>query len=490
MKVVVSVDLGTTGNRVMAFSKSGEILGRSYYEFPQIYPQPGWVEHDAKQIWDTALKSLREVTTKVGVENIQAVGITNQRETTILWDRKSGRPVSNAIVWQDRRTAGMCRELKPHEAEVKGMTGLFIDPYFSATKIRWIMENIEGVESKIRKGEIIFGTVDTWILWNLTRGKIHATDPGNASRTLLYNIKTLRYDEKLLSLFNVPESLLPEVRDSGGSYGAIDKELLGREIPITAVLGDQQASLYAQGGWQEGVVKNTYGTGLFVMTATGSEIPHSGRLLNTIAWKTASKTVYALEGSIFIGGAGIQWLRDGLKIIKSADETEALAESLSGNEGVYFVPALAGLGAPYWDPTARGMIIGLTRGTEPRHIARAALESLAYQTRDVIEEMKSIMPQKTFKTLRVDGGAVANKFLMQFQADILGFDVEQPAHTETTAFGAAGLAGVTCGFWSESDLLAIQKSGKVYHPMMKNDLSRDLYTRWKKAVEKALKWES
>lgn len=489
MKVVIAIDLGTTGNRVMAFSRNGEIRAKSYYEFPQIYPKPGWVEHDAAQIWETALKSLREVATKVGVENIEAAGITNQRETTVLWDRQSGHPVANAIVWQDRRTAALCASLKSYETEVKEKTGLFIDPYFSATKIRWLIENVKGVEEKINKGEILFGTVDSWILWNLTGGKVHATDPGNASRTLLFNIRTLSYDEKLLSLFKVPKSILPEVRESGGSFGAIHKSILGREIPITAILGDQQASLYAQGGWQKGIVKNTYGTGLFVMSATGSEIPKSGKLVNTIAWKTKGKTIYALEGSIFIGGASIQWLRDGLKIIKSAEESQALAESLNDNEGVYFVPALSGLGAPYWDPLARGMIIGITRGTEPRHFVRAALESLAYQTRDVIEEMKSLMPQTSFEMLRVDGGAAANSFLMQFQADMLGFDVEQPAHTETTVFGAAGLAGVTAGFWSESDLLQIQKCVKVYRPKMKKEFSSLLYSRWQKAVEKALKWE-
>ncbi|HDK35498.1 MAG TPA: glycerol kinase, partial [Bacteroidetes bacterium] len=390
MNVILAIDLGTTGNRVIAFSENGTVVSKSYYEFPQIFPQPGWVEHDPFDIWNTVKRALTDVAAAVGPENIAAIGITNQRETTILWDKSTGKPVYNAIVWQCRRTASQCDRLREHAGFIKQRTGLFLDPYFSATKIKWILDHVEGARQKAENGQIIFGTVDTWVLWNLTGGAAHATEPSNASRTLCFNIHTLRFDDDLLRIFDIPETLLPEVKESGADFGHTAKKLLGREIPITGILGDQQAAFFAHGGWQEGVIKNTYGTGLFVVTSTGDQIPNSGKLVNTIAWSIDGKVTYALEGSVFIGGAAIQWLRDGLKIIQSAGESEPLAVSLPDNEGVYFVPALAGLGAPDWDPSARGTFLGITRGTGPAHFARAALEAIAYQSKDVIEEMRVV----------------------------------------------------------------------------------------------------
>lgn len=482
------MDLGTTGNRVAAFARDGRLTASAYYEFPQIFPQPGWVEHDPFQILETAMRALREVTGKVGVENIQGLGITNQRETTILWDKKTGIPVYNAIVWQCRRTTSLCDSLRSSAPEVKARTGLSLDPYFSATKISWLLDQVPGLREKVSRGEILFGTVDTWLLWNLTKGRVHATEASNASRTLCLNLKTLAYDPEMLKLFGVPENILPEVRDSGGKFGVLDKSLLGREIPILGILGDQQAAFFAQGGWQEGVVKNTYGTGLFLMAATGKTIPESGPLINTVAWKLRGDVLYALEGSVFIGGAAIQWLRDGLGLITSAEETEAMAKSLKSNDGVYFVPALTGLGAPYWDPSARGLLIGLTRGTTPAHFARAALESLAYQTRDVIDEMKHLTSSHSFTSLRVDGGAVKNNFLMQFQSDILGFNVERPEQTETTVLGAAALAGIEAGFWTQEEFLSARCVDKVFQPQMLESERQELYRLWRAAAAKSLGW--
>ena len=488
MKVILGMDLGTTGNRVAAFTKDGRVVASAYYEFPQVFPKPGWVEHDPVEILESALRALKEVAGKVGVENIQGLGITNQRETTILWDKKTGAPVYNAIVWQCRRTADLCDALRGSAAGIKSRTGLSLDPYFSATKIRWILDHVPGVRDKAARGEILFGTVDTWMLWNLTKGKTHATEPSNASRTLCLNIQKLSYDAEMLKLFGIPENIFPEVRDSGGLFGVLDKAILGREIPILAILGDQQAAFFAQGGWQEGVVKNTYGTGLFLMAATGKTIPESGSLINTVAWRLRGDVLYAIEGSVFVGGAAIQWLRDGLKIISSAAETEALALSLKSNEGVYFVPALTGLGAPYWDPDARGLLIGLTRGTTPAHFVRAALESLAYQTRDVIGEMKRLTTTHTFNTLRVDGGAVKNNFLMQFQADILGFNVERPEQIETTVLGAAALAGMEAGFWTQEEFLSARRVERVFQPMMEVNERQKLYQAWLSAAAKSLGW--
>ena len=487
MKVVLAIDLGTTGNRVIALSKNGDIVAKSYYEFPQIFPRPGWVEHNPLDIWKTAQKALNDVLSAVGVENVVALGITNQRETTILWDKDTGKPVYNAIVWQCRRTEKICEELAPYSAIIKDKTGLPLDPYFSATKIKWIMDNVAGVKEKIKQGKIVFGTVDTWILWNLTGGKVHATEPSNAARTLCFNIKTMAYDEELLNIFGVPESILPEVKDSDAHFGNTDKRIIGKEIPVTGILGDQQASLFAHGGWEEGVVKNTYGTGLFLMFSTKQKILPTDRLVNTVAWKIGEKTTYAAEGSVFIGGACVQWLRDGLKIIDSASDTEDMARSLSSNDGVYFVPALAGLGAPYWDSSARGMIIGLTRGTRREHIARAALEALAFQTRDVIETINEDF-DISIQKLRVDGGACQNDFLMQFQADILGIPVERPKLIETTGMGAAGIAGITVGFWDENEFLQTRKIDRVFRPGFDKKQRDAYYFRWKDAVKRALKW--
>ncbi len=487
MKVVLAIDLGTTGNRVIAFSEDGAIVAKSYYEFPQIFPQPGWVEHNPFDILNTTMKALKDVISLVGIDSIVSIGITNQRETTILWDRKTGNPVYNAIVWQCRRTKEICDRLAEYSHIIREKTGLPLDPYFSATKIKWIIENIEGVRERIDKGNILFGTVDSWILWNLTGGKVHATESGNASRTLCYNIHTLDYDDELLAIFNLPERIFPEVKESGGYFGNTDRELTGKEIPITGILGDQQASLFAQGGWEEKVVKNTYGTGLFLMTSTGKDLPGSGRLLNTIAWRIEGEVNYAMEGSIFVGGSCIQWLRDGLKIIKSSADTESMAESLGSNEGVYFVPALTGLGAPYWDPTARGMIIGITRGTGREHFARAALEAIAYQTRDVIEEMERTTGMN-FKKVRVDGGAVKNNFLMQFQADILNTVIERPLLIETTAFGAAGISGIASGFWSREEFFNARKVDRMFTPEMDKDTGDTYYSQWKEAVKRAMNW--
>ncbi len=488
MKVILAIDLGTTGNRVIAFSREGKILARSYYEFPQIFPKPGWVEHNPADIWQTTLKALHDVVGEIGIEHIEAIGITNQRETTILWDRTTGKPVYNAIVWQCRRTASLCDALREHEPQVKQRTGLFLDPYFSATKIKWILDHVTGARQKAEAGQLAFGTVDTWILWNLTGGKVHATEPSNASRTLLFNLHTLQFDEELLRLFDVPPAILPEVKPSGSEFGTTTTDLLGRSVPVTGILGDQQAAFFAHGGWEPGVVKNTYGTGLFVVTSTGQNIPDSGKLVNTVAWQLEGEVTYALEGSIFIGGAAIQWLRDGLKILDSAAESEALAKSIPDNEGVYFVPALAGLGAPYWDPSARGTFLGLTRGTGRAHLARAALEALAYQTRDVVEEMKAATGMPYLKKLAVDGGASKNNFLMQFQADVLNVAVERPQIVETTAFGAAGVAGMTTGLWDRDAFLRARKVDRVFQPQMKAEERERTYARWKEAVERALNW--
>lgn len=486
-KVVLAIDLGTTGNRVIAFEKEGKIVAKSYYEFSQIFPHPGWVEHDPIEILETTVKALKDVIKAVGSENVVSIGITNQRETTILWDKDTGKPVYNAIVWQCRRTEGLCERFKDYAREIKQKTGLFLDPYFSATKIRWIIENVPGVKEKIDKGKILFGTPETWILWNLTKGKSHFTEPSNASRTLFFNIKTLKFDEELLKLFDIPLSILPEVKASSSQFGYTDRKFTGKEIPIVGILGDQQASLFAHCGWEEGIVKATYGTGIFVMTNTLNKPCDSTTLLTTIAWQLEGEVNYALEGSIFMGGATIQWLRDNLKILKTASDSESMANSLSDNEGVYFVPAFQGLGSPYWDPKARGVIIGLTRGTNRDNIVRSALESMAYQVRDVIEEMKSNLEGK-FKVLRVDGGACVNNFLMQFQANILGIPVERSQIIETTALGVAGLSGISVGFWRRDEFRALRQINKVFEPSPDRGRFDGYYQRWKEAVKRSMGW--
>ncbi|MDD5131033.1 MAG: glycerol kinase GlpK [bacterium] len=487
-KVIVAFDLGTTGNRVMAFTREGQVAARSYYEFPQIFPQAGWVEHDPLAILETALQALGDVTGVVGPENIESIGITNQRETTILWDRDTGQPVYNAIVWQDRRTEKMCRELASYRDLVKQKTGLFIDPYFSATKISWLITQVPGLKEKIKTGKILFGTPDTWLLWNLTGGKIHATDPSNASRTLLFDINHCRFDQELLRIFNIPPGILPEVKDSDAVFGLVDKKFSGREIPITGILGDQQAALLAQCGWDKDRAKVTYGTGIFAMANTLQELCRSERLVTTVAWKIGGEVNYALEGSIFIGGAALQWLRDGLKIIDRASDSEQLAAALKDNEGIYFVPALQGLGAPYWDPQARGMIIGLTRKSTQANIVRAALEAMAFQVREVVAEMQQARQQK-LAVLRVDGGAAANNFLLQFQADIARIAIERTTMNEITALGAAGVSGLSAKFWSKEEFKKIVIKDKLFTPQMDEEIAEGYYLKWKEAVQRSLRWE-
>ncbi|MSR89057.1 MAG: glycerol kinase [Candidatus Margulisbacteria bacterium] len=475
--VILSLDLGTTGNRAIAFSIDGKVVAESYKEFPQIFPKPGWVEHDPMVIWESVLHVVSDVVKKIGADSIQAVGITNQRETTVVWDKRTGIPVHNAIVWQCRRTAEMCARYESSKEMIKQKTGLFLDAYFSATKIRWILENVPNLDLDY----LAFGTIDSWILWQLTQGKVHATDTSNASRTMLLNIRTLSYDDDLLKLFDIPKSILPEVKESGGFFGDVDAALFGKAWPIMAILGDQQASLFAQTG-----LKNTYGTGLFVAASTGSKIVETDRLISTVAFSFEGKTEYAIEGSVFVGGSVIQWLRDGLKIIKTSKETETLALSLSSNEGVYFIPALVGLGAPYWRSDVRGQIVGLTRGTSVAHIVRAALESLAYQTRDVVEELRRVFPAFAYTKLCVDGGACKNNFLMQFQADILGLEVERPMVTETTAFGVAGLAGMAIGFWTEAEFRALRLVDRVFSPALSVEAQDAAYSGWLVSVKKLL----
>jgi len=485
-KCVLALDLGTTSNRCIAFNKQGHIVAQAYKEFEQIFPQPAWVEHNPNTLWLSAFSVLHQVIELVGAENVDSIGITNQRETTVVWDAETSEPLCNAIVWQCRRTAQRCEELKAYASLIKEKTGLFLDPYFSATKLEWILNNIPNAKEKAAKGLLRFGTVDTWILWNLTHGKSHATDVSNASRTLLFNIHTLQFDEELLNLFNIPKSVLPQVQPTGHVFGYTDPQFFHRDIPITCLVGDQQAALFAHGGWQSNVVKNTYGTGLFVAASTGSSIPHTNRLINTIAWQLNTQVTYAVEGSIFMGGSIVQWLRDQLHLVQNSDETEALARQLNSNDDVYLVPAFTGLGAPYWDPHARGLIIGLTRGTTAAHIVRAGLESMAYQTRDVLEEMKALGLHP--KALHVDGGATSNAWLMQFQADILDLPVVRSKVAQTTAFGAALLAGLHSQFWSQEDLGELSLKDLRFDPKMEKE-TRDLsLKKWKKAVERALQW--
>ncbi len=490
-KAVIALDLGTTGNRAIAFDKTGAVIHSSYYEFPQIYPEPAWVEQDPFDILNSAVRALKETVENCSSYEIVSMGITNQRETTILWNKKTGKPVYNAIVWQCRRTAETCENLSEYRKLIKERTGLFLDPYFSATKIKWIIDNVSGVKRAAEKGEIAFGTVDTWILWNLTGGMVHATDDSNASRTLLYNINKLKYDEELIRTFGVYESMLPKIYDSNNYFGDIEKSIAGKSIPINAILGDQQASLFAHTGFEKGIIKNTYGTGLFVMTETGTSIFASEKLVATVAWKLSGEACYALEGSIFTGGEIIRFIKDNLGILNSAGESSDAAKKVISNGGVYFVPALSGLGAPYWDPEARGLIIGLTGAATKNHIIRAALESLAYQTKDVIEEFKNTM-EKTFDfsgyKLRVDGKASGNDFLMQFQSDILNMTVEKTFFTEMTALGIAGLSGITSGFWTVSDFFGIKKVEKVYNVSMDYETRNENYRKWRKAAAKSLKW--
>ena len=482
--MIVVLDLGTTGNRAVAFSDQGHRVAQAYEEFPLYTPQPGWVEQNPIEIWDSCLRVLSKVMAEVGSGSVVAIGITNQRETTIVWDQATGQPVYTAIVWQCRRTAKLCQELSQHRDLVKSKTGLFLDPYFSATKIKWILSNVPGLEDRARKGELRFGTVDSWIIWKLTQGRSYVTDVTNASRTLLLNIHTGQYDDELLNLFDIPKAMLPEVRSCDAEFG--ECLLFNHPIPIRGVMGDQHASLFGNAGWQDGVVKNTYGTGLFLMACTGGNIAESDQLISTIAWELAGKRAYAVEGSVFTGGSLIQWIRDELGLVNSSGDTEALALSVNSSDGVVVVPALTGLGAPYWAPHARGSIMGLSRGTTKAHIVRAALESLAYQTKSVADVMASFLPGGTIKTLRVDGGACQNDFLMQFQADILGCDIDRPTDLETTAFGVALMSGIASGIWTLEDGIRLRKMDRVFVPETGLKPVSTGYRRWKQAVDLAL----
>ena len=493
-KYVLALDQGTTSSRALLFDRSGNIAGIAQKEFTQIYPQPGWVEHDAMEIWGTQSGVAREVLETSGVrpEEIVAIGITNQRETTIIWDKNTGKPIHNAIVWQDRRTADICDDLKEKgfAPYIRQSTGLVIDAYFSGTKIKWLLDHVDGAREKAERGELLFGTVDTWLIWNLTRGKVHATDYSNASRSMLYNIKELRWDEKLLAELGIPASLLPEVRDSVGDFGVTDSQTFGgAEIPIAGVAGDQQAALFGQACFESGMAKNTYGTGCFLLMNTGTTpVESNSGLLTTIAWGANGQVEYALEGSIFIAGAAIQWLRDGLKLFDSASDSEYYASQVKDTDGVYVVPAFAGLGAPYWDMYARGAIFGLTRGATKEHLTRATLNSLAYQTKDVLGAMENDSGLK-LQSLRVDGGATANHLLMQFQADILGVEVHKPQVTETTALGAAYMAGIAVGFWDKEEIAQRVGETTVFESNMEEQERKTLYAGWKKAVKRTINWE-
>jgi len=489
MKYIIALDQGTSSSRAIVFNHDGQAVSTSQKEFTQYFPHPGWVEHDPMEIWASELSVMTEAAGKIGAEgrSIAAIGITNQRETTIVWEASSGRPVYNAIVWQDRRTSDFCDSLKAQglTERIREKTGLIIDAYFSGTKIRWILENVPGAKEKALKGELRFGTVDSWLVWNLTAGRVHITDVSNASRTMLFNINTLSWDKEMLELLGIPESMLPKVCASSEVYGY--SSLLGDVVPISGIAGDQQAALFGQMCTEPGMVKNTYGTGCFLLMNTGTKPVFSkNSLLTTVAWKIADKVNYALEGSIFVAGSVVQWLRDGLGIIKSSSEIEALALTVPDNGGVYFVPALTGLGAPYWDQYATGSIFGITRGTNAAHIARAALEGIAFQTMDIVAAMEKDAGVP-LKELKVDGGASRDNLLMQFQADILGTKVIRPMVTETTAMGAAYLAGLAVGFWASVDEVSRQwQSDKVFEPENAHERIANLKEGWKNAIERTL----
>lgn len=492
-KLILALDQGTTSSRAIVFNHKGETVSISQKPFEQIFPKPGWVEHDPNEIWSSQVSVAAEVIAKVGISGreIAAIGITNQRETTIVWDRETSEPIYNAIVWQDRRTAKYCDELKAqgHTEMIQQKTGLILDAYFSGTKVKWILDNVAGAREKAEQGKLCFGTVDTWLIWKLTRSKLFMTDVSNASRTLLFNINTLDWDDELLALFDIPRAMLPEVKQSSEIYGETSTTLFSTKIPISGVAGDQQAALFGQLCTNSGMVKNTYGTGCFMLMNTGEKpIFSTHNLLTTIAWKINGKTTYALEGSVFVGGAAVQWLRDGAKMIRRSDEIESLASSVPDNGGVYFVPALTGLGAPYWDQYARGAIVGITRGTTNAHIARATLEGIAYQVNDLLKAMEADFGYKGIE-LRVDGGAAANNLLMQFQSDIFGSNVTRPTILETTALGAAYLAGLAVGYWSSLDDLQEQWSiDKVFSPKMDKAEVNKLVKNWDKAVGRASNW--
>ncbi len=492
-KYIMALDQGTTSSRCILFEKNGNIASVVQREFPQIFPKEGWVEHDPMAIWSTQISVAAEALLKIGGswDEICGIGITNQRETAIVWDRKTGVPVYNAIVWQCRRTASHCEKLVNDGLEmlIKSKTGLILDPYFSATKVAWILENVDGARERAERGELCFGTVDTWLIWNLTGGKIHATDYSNASRTMLFNIKTLSWDDELLKIFDIPRSMLPEVFPSSHIYGYTDPKILGAEVAIGGVAGDQQAALFGQCRFNEGELKNTYGTGAFLLMNTG-ESPYmtENGLITTIAWGIGDKVTYALEGSVFVCGAAIQWLRDGLKVIESAPDSEYYASKVPDSGGVLVVPAFQGLGAPWWDPYARGIILGITRATNKYHIIRATLESMAYQTADVIDLMERSTNIKV-ESLAVDGGASANKLLMQIQSDLLGIPIERPSCIETTALGAAYLCGLATGFYKSIDEIRANRSTESLFTPKQDEAWRKAQIRtWRRAVERSLNW--
>ena len=488
-KYILSLDQGTTSSRAILFNKKGEIVNVAQKEFKQHFPKSGWVEHDAQEIWSSILSVMAQVlssASELSAKDIEAIGITNQRETTVVWDKNTGKPIYNAIVWQSRQTAGIVKELKDqgHEDMVRNKTGLLIDAYFSGTKVKWILDNVDGAREKAENGDLLFGTIDSWLIWKLSGGEAHVTDYTNASRTMMYNIYDLKWDEELLEMLNVPKSMLPEVRPSSEVYAnTVDYHFFGQNVPIAGVAGDQQAALFGQACYDKGMAKNTYGTGCFMLMNTGEKaVKSENGLLTTIAWGVDGKVEYALEGSIFVAGSAIQWLRDGLRMFNEAPESERYAERVESTDGVYMVPAFVGLGTPYWDSDVKGAIFGLTRGTSKEHFIRATLESLAYQTRDVLDAMTADSGID-LKTLRVDGGVVNNNFLMQFQSDIIGVPVERPTVSETTALGAAYLAGLATGYWKDKEEIKKQwMIDKTFDPKMKEEEREELYGGWKKAV--------
>ena len=492
-KYVIALDQGTTSSRAIIFNHQGEIVNVAQKDFTQHFPEPGWVEHNPEAIWSTQLSVMQEAIAKARVreDEIAAVGITNQRETTMIWDRKTGEPIARAIVWQDRRTARYCDSLKEEHGEfIRKKTGLVIDAYFSASKVRWLLDNVEGAREKAEKGELAFGTVDSWLVWRLTEGKVHVTDPSNASRTMLFNIHTMQWDDELLELFQVPKSLLPEVKSSSEIYGYVDSRyILGGKVPIAGIAGDQQAALFGQMCTKKGMVKNTYGTGCFLLMNTGEEVVESkNNLLSTVAWKIGDKITYALEGGVFVGGAAIQWVRDGLRAIRTSDAINSLAATVEDNGGVYFVPCLAGMGAPYWDQYARGTIIGITRGTTDAHIARATLEGIALQVHDIVRAMEKDVGQET-QEFRVDGGASASDLLMQIQSDVFQFDIIRPKVLETTALGAAYLAGLAVGFWNSTEEISDpRQQDRSFSPEMEKEKLEKILRYWNKAVKAAQQW--
>ena len=488
---ILALDQGTTSSRAILFNEKGDVAYVAQQEFKQYFPKSGWVEHNAKEIWSSILSVIAKVLSENNIKatQIAGIGITNQRETTVVWDKHTGEPVHNAIVWQSRQTAEICQQLKEagHDELFRSKTGLLIDAYFSGTKVKWILDHVEGAREKAEAGDLLFGTIDTWVIWMLTDGKVHVTDYSNASRTLMYNIYDLKWDEELLTILDVPAKMLPEVRPSSEIYGDVAaKHFFGHEVPIAGIAGDQQAALFGQACFEKGMVKNTYGTGCFMLMNTGQEAVKSEHgLLTTIAWGYDGKVTYALEGSIFVAGSAIQWLRDGLRMIRNSEQSETYATKVEDSDGVYVVPAFVGLGTPYWDSDVRGAVFGLTRGTSKEHFIRATLESLAYQTRDVLSAMQSDA-SLNLQTLRVDGGAVKNNFLMQFQSDILNVPVERPAVNETTALGAAYLAGLAVGFWKDLDMVAKHwQLDATFEPQMEESHREKLFEGWHKAVKAA-----